>query len=98
MPDPDAIDEVWSDGTLYTFDGRILELFGFFGQGGLRLHVRNLALEVGEPNRKGKRGVSLSQRRGGGGVGLSVSEADWVTLGPFLDRVRAAIPPEDPIG
>ena len=88
-----TVDEVWCGDSLLAFDGRVLEVFGFGSSESVRFHVRNMDLEVGDPGRKGRRSVLVKPAsRRSGGLGLEVEEADWPTVGPFLDRVLAAIP------
>jgi hypothetical protein len=87
--------EVWAGDTLVVFDGRVVELFGFPGRESARFHVRNMELEIGEPNRNGRRGVTIKPASRGGGYMLEVDERDWAEVGPLLDRVLAAIPGAD---
>src|ERR687896_1300239 len=62
------MDEVWAGDVLLCFDGRVVEVFGFSGSESIRFHVRNLELEVGEPDRKGRRSVRIKPAsRGSGG-------------------------------
>lgn len=87
------MDEVWAGDSLLAFDGRVVEVFGFSGSESIRFHVRNMELEVGEPDRKGRRSIRIKPAsRGSGGCMFEVSEEDWAAVGPFLDRVLAAIP------
>jgi hypothetical protein len=85
-------EEVWAGDTLVVFDGRVVELFGFPGRERVRFHVRNMELTIGEPNRKGGRGVTIKPASRGGGCMLEVDELDWAEIGPLLDRVLAAVP------
>ena len=86
------MDEVWADDILLTFDGRVVEAFGFPGAESIRFHVLNLELTVDGPDRKGRYAVQLSPATRGGGCRVEVPEADWPEVGPFLDRVLAAMP------
>lgn len=86
------MDEVWSGATLLTFDGRVLELFGFPGSLSMRFHVSNMELSVDPPDGKGRHWVGLRATRGSGGCNFHVEPGDWPEVGPFLDRVFAAIP------
>lgn len=88
---PEA-EEIWAGDTLVVFDGRVVELFGFPGSESLRFHVRNIELEIGERNRKGRRAVTIKPASRGGGCMLEVDETDWAEVGPLLERVLAAIP------
>ena len=47
---------------------------------------------VDEPNRKGRRMVKIKPATRGGGCVFGVDEDDWAQVGPFVDRVLAAIP------
>lgn len=88
-----TVDEVWAGDSLLAFDGRVLEVFGFMGSESTRFHVRNVEIEIADPDRKGRRSVRVKPAsRGSGGLQLEVDEADWPAVGPFLDRVLAAIP------
>jgi hypothetical protein len=88
-----TVDEAWCGDSLLVFDGRVLEVFGFSGSESIRFHVRNMDLVIADADRKGRRSVRVKPAsRGSGGVGLEVEEADWPAVGPFLDRVLAAIP------
>jgi hypothetical protein len=87
------MEEAWVGDSLLAFDGRVLEVFGFPGSQSVRFHVRNMELDIGEPDRNGARLVTLKAAvRGAGGVAVSVGEADWPHVGPLLDRVLAAMP------
>lgn len=87
------MDEVWSGDSLLAFDGRVLEVFGFMGSESIRFHVRNMELSVEGPDRKRRHAVTIKPAaRGSGGCRLEVEESDWGQVGPFLDRVLAAMP------
>jgi hypothetical protein len=43
---------IWIGGPLVAFDGRVVEVFGFSGSASLRFHVRNVEIEVQDPDRK----------------------------------------------
>jgi hypothetical protein len=86
------MDEVWADDILLTFDGRVVEVFGFPGATSLRFHVLNLELAAEGPDRKGRYTVQLGPASHGGGCHVEVPEADWPEVAPFLDRVLAAMP------
>ena len=68
------MDEVWADEILLTFDGRVVEVFGFPGSESIRFHVLNLELSAEGPDRKGRTaglallagaaGLALKKRRG----------------------------------
>jgi hypothetical protein len=85
------VDEVWAGTTLYAFDGRVLEVFGFPGSESMRFHVLNLRIEVDEPDRKGRRWLRVRPLHGSGGMMVEVQAEEWPALGPFLDRVGTAI-------
>ena len=86
------MDEVWADDILLTFDGRVVEVFGFPGAESIRFHVLNLEVASEGPDRKGRYMVKLGPAMRGGGCAVEVPEADWPQVGPFLDRVLAAMP------
>jgi hypothetical protein len=88
------VDEVWADDILLTFDGRVLEVFGFPDAASMRFHVRNMELAVEEADRKGRRTVTVKPAMRGGGCAFDVPEGDWPAVGAFLDRVLALIPEE----
>ena len=85
------MDEVWAGDVFMTFDGTVLELFGF-PETGARFHVRNIELTVGDPGRKDRRSVAVKPASRGGGCQFTVAPEDWPAVSPFLDRVLAAIP------
>jgi hypothetical protein len=85
------VEEVWADDSLLAWDGRVLEVFGFPGSGSARFHVANLAVEVDDPDRKGRRTVTLRPASRSGGVALQVPAEDWPAVEPLLDRVLAAM-------
>ncbi|MFE2267764.1 hypothetical protein ACFXB4_00835 [Streptomyces lavendulae] len=78
----------------YTFDGRILEVFGSHPR---RFHVRNMDLRVTGPDRKGKRTVEVVS----GPPGAPASQHTWHLsaeewqqsqgLEALLEAVRAGI-------
>jgi hypothetical protein len=83
---------------LLTFDGQVLELFGWLrlniaigDQLNLRLHVAQLAIEIDDPDRKGRRRVTLKDTHSVAACDLVVEEADWPAVGGLLERVRAAL-------
>ena len=74
---------------LYSFDGRVLEIFGNYPK---RFHVRHLQLTVGDPDRKGRRTVVIDA------VGVqhtsTFTAEEWAkapTLPALLDAVQSAI-------
>jgi len=85
-----ANDEVWVGESLLSFDGRILEVFGYQGQDSVRYHAGNLLVDVGEPDKKGKRIVQLKPRTKGVGCVLGISTEDWPQAAPLLERIQAA--------
>jgi hypothetical protein len=88
--------EAWAGDSLLRFDGTVVEIFGFPGNESLRFHVRNLDLEIDEPDSKGKRMVTMRPAaRGAGGCAFEVDADDWAEAGPLLDRVYEAMPDED---
>ena len=91
------MDEVWADDVLLTFDGRVVEVFGFSGSESIRFHVLNLDLAVDGPDRKGRHTVRIEPAMRGGGCHVAVPEEDWPEVGPFVDRVLAAMPAVDDV-
>ncbi|HEX8205295.1 MAG TPA: hypothetical protein VF587_04475 [Solirubrobacteraceae bacterium] len=91
------MDEVWADDVLLTFDGRVVEVFGFSGSESIRFHVLNLDLSVDGPDRKGRYTVRIEPAMRGGGCHVPVPEADWPNVGLFVDRVLAAMPAVDEV-
>ena len=79
---------------IVTFDGRILELFTQREGGKERMIVGMLHVDVGEPNRKGRRDVKftcLPGFRSGGGFYLTVEADQWAAVEPFVREVEAAL-------
>ena len=79
---------------MITFDGRILELFTERGASEQRMIVGMLNVDVGEPNRKGRREVKFTCGTGfrsGGGFTIWAEEHEWANLEPFVREVRAAL-------
>ena len=85
--------EAWADDLLLTFDGAVLEVFGFPGSDSLRYHVRNLDLTV-EEGKEGRRHVTVKPASRGGGCAFDVPAADWPAAGALIDAVLAAMPEE----
>ena len=82
------VDEVQIENVVWSYDGRVLELFGAMGQGSVRFHRAVMSMEIAGPNRKGKRSVQV---RGPSAVLLTISEADWPVIEPLLRRVESDI-------
>ena len=79
---------------IVTFDGRILELFTQREGGKERMIVGMLHVDVGEPNRKGRRDVKFTCApgfRSGGGFFLTVEAEQWAAVEPFVREVEAAL-------
>lgn len=55
-----------------------------------RYHAGNLRIEVGDPDKKGKRMVQLTPRTKGVGCALGISTEDWAIAAPLLERVQTA--------
>ncbi len=79
---------------LYSFDGRVLELFG--GNAVVRFHVRHMYVLIGEPNRKGARTIELCHGRPNAPGARHIwtwTAREWAELSELarlLDVVRAA--------
>ena len=77
---------------LVTFDGRVLELFGFGEQGSRRVHIRQIErIEVG----RGLAGTQLSVDVAPAGIGLKMamrlSDEERAALEGLVGEVRGAI-------
>jgi hypothetical protein len=75
---------------IWTFDGRVLEIFGV-GEVA-RYHASLLELKVDGPDPNGRYEISIDAVRDAGLGGLNdiVESADFELLRPLLDRVKAA--------
>ena len=85
------VDEAWTGGSGISFDGRVVELFGFSGTE--RKHVRELGYEVGGPDRKGVYTLLVGRMSKGklkGGAMLGVTGEDWPAVEAVLRRIDAA--------
>ncbi|MGW1786222.1 hypothetical protein ACWCQQ_45220 [Streptomyces sp. NPDC002143] len=74
---------------LYSFDGRILEIFGNYPK---RFHIRHMQLRVTGPDRKGRRKVEISAP--GTVTTWNYTAAEWEQapgLVALLEAVQAAI-------
>ena len=88
-------DEIWVGESLLSFDGRVLEVFGYQGQDSVRYHAGNLLVDVGEPDKKGNRIVQLKPRTKGVGCALGISMQDWAHAAPLLERIQAVATEQD---
>ncbi|MEW1695890.1 hypothetical protein ACIQCR_20755 [Streptomyces sp. NPDC093249] len=79
---------------LYSFDGRVLEIFG--GEYPRRFHVRHMHLSVTGPDRKGRRTVMIAHGRPetpGGSLIWHPTAKEWEQspdLAALLETVRTA--------
>ena len=74
---------------LYSFDGRVLEIFGNHPK---RFHIRYLRLSVTGPDRKGRRTVEIDAV--GAHSTMSYTAAEWErtpALAALLEAVQTAI-------
>ncbi|MFG2777257.1 hypothetical protein ACGFY7_05255 [Streptomyces prunicolor] len=74
---------------LYSFDGRILEIFGNHPK---RFHIRYMRLSVTGPDRKGRQTVEIDAL--GAHVTMPYTAAEWEQtpdLAALLETVQAAI-------
>ena len=78
--------EAWAGANGVAFDGRVVEVFGFSDSH--RYHVREVEVDVADPDRKGRRGIRIG--RGGGGAAFKVEAADWPAMEGVLQRLSAA--------
>ncbi|MFJ9432865.1 hypothetical protein ACIRQY_24875 [Streptomyces sp. NPDC101490] len=80
---------------LYSFDGRILEIFG--GEYPRRFHVRHMHLSVTGPDRKGRRTVMIAHGQPeapGGSLTWHPTAKEWEQspdLAALLETVRSAV-------
>lgn len=90
MPDLAHDDPVFGP-CIVTFDGRILELFTERGVSDRRMIVGMLHVDVGEPNRKGRReiGFTAAPRNRGNGFKLWADAEQWAGIEPFVREVAA---------
>lgn len=79
--------------SFYTYDGRVLEIFG---GNAIRFHVRHMHVSITDPDRKGNRTVEIAHGRPEA-PGLrhiwKYSAAEWADmaeLARLLETVRAA--------
>lgn len=78
----------------YSFDGRILEIFGGHPN---RFHIRNLQVSITDPDRKGRRTVTIVHAPpGASGDSLSwqATAAEWEQspdLVALLEAVQASV-------
>jgi|KBSSwiStaDraftv2_1062776.scaffolds.fasta_scaffold761399_2 hypothetical protein len=91
MPDLTHDDPV-AGRVIVTFDGRILEKFSERSASAERMIVGLLHVDVGDPNRKGRREIMFSCRpnRRGGGFTLWAEEDQWPAVEPFVREVASA--------
>ncbi|WP_329182034.1 hypothetical protein [Streptomyces sp. NBC_01477] len=85
------MDEVTTvvDSQLYSFDGRVLEVFG--AGGAARFHVRNMHLRIDGPDRKGNRTVRICHGRPDAPAGCHLwrySAARWSELTGLVELLR----------
>lgn len=84
---------------LLTFDGQILELFGWLrrnvgidNQANLRFHVALVEITAEDPDRKGVRRVNLRVPGGMPSCDVPIEDADWPAVSQLLAKVQAAQP------
>ena len=78
--------EAWAGTNGVAFDGRVVEVFGFSDTE--RYHLREVEVEVAEPDRKDRRAVKIG--RGRGGVMFNVDASDWPAMEAVLQRLSEA--------
>jgi hypothetical protein len=79
------ITEAQSDNMIVSFDGRVLEVFGFTDP--LRYHVRELEVKTDGPDKKGRYQVTVGSRHRGSAQ-ITVEEADWPEMQTVLERAQ----------
>jgi hypothetical protein len=75
---------------LVSFDGRVLELFGFSNP--VRYHVNEVEARVKGPDKKGRYEVTIGSRWRGMAQ-FHVEGADWPAIEPVIEAARAASAP-----
>lgn len=87
---PDEVHEAWFDDNCLSFDGRVVELFGFSDS--QRKHVREFGYEVKGPDRRGSYILRTGRLKKGklkGGTLLSVGATEWPAVEAVLRRIDA---------
>jgi hypothetical protein len=86
----DALEVQVDDDCIMTFDGHVLERFGY--QSADRFHVRLLVVEVAGPDKRGMRTVKLkhSGGPGGGGIMFYLDDVGFGRFGQVLDALERA--------
>jgi len=83
----DALETQIDDDCIMTFDGHVLERFGY--QSADRFHVRLLGVAVAGPDKRGYRTVHLKRSRGGGSE-FQLDAAAFERFGQVLDALEGA--------
>ena len=73
-----------------SFDGRVLEVFGF--NNAVRYHVHELEARVKGPDKKGRYEVTIGSRWRGMAQ-FTVEGADWPAVAPVIEAALAASAP-----
>lgn len=83
------IPTVTCDGYVLTFDGRVLEVFNYPGEGSSRFHVRAMNMKRADPDRKGRVQVRIGNENPVAGmVAFRIAPEELPVVGPFLDEVE----------
>jgi hypothetical protein len=79
------VSEAWTGKYGAAFDGRVVEIFGY--SDAHRYHLREVEVDVSDPDRKGQRRVRIG--RSGGGPQFKVGADDWPAWANLLGRIAA---------
>jgi hypothetical protein len=88
------MDELSVANHILAFDGRVLEIFGQLAGSGAnrRWHVRDLAVSIEGPDRKGRHAVQFKVASSNTGrCRLEIEDDEWTFAEPFLRRVQEAV-------
>jgi len=85
VPAVDALEVQLDRDRVVVFDGDVLELFGGAGR---RFHVKLLTVTVSDPDKKGRRQVTLEQSQSQ--TQLLLDDETFAPLQPVLDALRSA--------
>lgn len=81
------VSEAIAGKNIVSFDGRVLEVFGFHDP--IRYHVAELQVKFEGPDKKGRYDVTVGSRNRGSAVFRVEAEA-WPALEPVLQEARDA--------
>lgn len=80
------------DGHVLTFDGRVLEVFNYPGEGTKRFHVRAMKVSRKGPDRKGRVTVRVDNANAAAGIVVfRIMPGELPVAEPFLDELEREI-------